>query len=127
MTKADYPQITAEQEFSAVAFAVRLESCLAAGELRREREWSEAIAVGRRSFVERVQEQLGKSGRYRKMDAIEGGWVLREAHEPHGPDSGAKMGVASPKSDSDSGSSRFITAACVGPTLTTDLTTDKFE
>ncbi len=80
-----------------------VESRLAVGELRRERQWSEAIAVGRRSFVERVQEQLGKSGRYRKIEAIDGDWVLREVPAPYGCDSDAKMGAASAKSASDSG------------------------
>lgn len=60
-----------------------VESRLATGALERECEWSEAIAVGRRSFVDGVQEELGTRGRYRKIEPIETGWVLRDAADPY--------------------------------------------
>ncbi len=73
-----------EEQRLAKVYREWVESRLAVGELRRERQWSEAIAVGRRSFVERVQEQLGKSGRYRKIEAIEAiegaGCFVRRLH-----------------------------------------------
>jgi REP-associated tyrosine transposase len=36
-----------------------IEAGLAVGGIERGPQWSEAVAVGRRSFVERVQEDLG--------------------------------------------------------------------
>jgi len=42
-----------------------IESKLRQGSLEREAHWSEAVAVGRRSFVERAQEEIGARARYR--------------------------------------------------------------
>jgi hypothetical protein len=36
-----------------------IDSSLAGGHLERRKEWSEAVAVGRRSFVKRMQEEFG--------------------------------------------------------------------
>jgi hypothetical protein len=46
------------------------ETTLARGRLEREKQWSEAVAVGRRSFVEEVQEKLGARVRYRRVDDV---------------------------------------------------------
>jgi putative transposase len=48
------------------------------GNLQREPQWSEAIAVGRRSFVEQVKEQLGLRARYRRVEQWYGASLLRE-------------------------------------------------
>lgn len=52
---------------------------MARGDLERKRRWSEAVAVGRRSFVEEVQQELGTRARYRHVDDIDGLSVLRES------------------------------------------------
>lgn len=87
----------AEHEL-AEAHAQWVESRLRSGELRREGQWSEAIAVGRRSFVEGVRAQLGIGGIYRKIDAVDGSWVLREAAAPYQCDSTAEIVRFGPKS-----------------------------
>jgi putative transposase len=53
-------------------------SKLASHDRSREPAWSTAIAVGRRSFVERIQRELGPRGRYRRIEEYEGTAVLRE-------------------------------------------------
>jgi putative transposase len=40
--------------------------------------WSEAIAVGRRSFVEKIQVELGHKAMYRDVSAAAGAYTLRE-------------------------------------------------
>ncbi|MGH8865246.1 MAG: hypothetical protein ACREVZ_11490, partial [Burkholderiales bacterium] len=39
---------------------------------RRDKRWSEAIAVGSRAFVETVQRELGISASYREVDGADG-------------------------------------------------------
>ncbi len=56
-----------------------IETALASGHHRREPKWSEAIAVGRRSFVEEVQRNLGAQARYRRIAEQDGASVLRDA------------------------------------------------
>lgn len=55
-----------------------IESKLQQGNLQREPHWSEAVAVGRRSFVERVQEELGARARCRQVEDLYGMSVLRD-------------------------------------------------
>ena len=55
-----------------------IESKLRTGSLDREPTWSEAVAVGRRSFVEGINEELGSRARYRTIHDLEGKSVLRE-------------------------------------------------
>ena len=45
-----------------------IEAALARGDRSREPQWSEALAVGRQSFVERVQRDLGRRGQYRRIE-----------------------------------------------------------
>jgi hypothetical protein len=42
----------------------------------REPQWSEVLAVGRRSFVERVQEELGPRAWYRHVEGVGRGSVM---------------------------------------------------
>lgn len=56
-----------------------IEDTLASGQHARAPQWSEAIAVGRRSFVEGVQQQLGVRARYRQIAETDGTSVLRDA------------------------------------------------
>jgi len=55
--------------------------------LRREPEWTESLAVGERTFMERV---TGSFQRRREFDyaAVTGSadtWTVRDAHSPCGP------------------------------------------
>ena len=61
----------------------------------REPQWSEALAVGRQSFVERVQRDLGTRGQYRRIEPGERMSVLREADAPYTPHFDGEMGCVS--------------------------------
>ena len=67
-----------------------IEAALASGQRSREPKWSEAIAVGRRGFVEEVQRQLRVRARYRQIAEEDGGSVLREADGVYSPISWSK-------------------------------------
>lgn len=61
-----------------------IERALASGQQSRQPQWSQAIAVGRRSFVEEIQRQLGVRVRYRQIAESDGLSVLREAAAVYG-------------------------------------------
>jgi putative transposase len=61
-----------------------IDSKLARRNLEREAYWSEALAVGRRVFVERVRQELQARARYRRGEEVDGASVLREAEEAYG-------------------------------------------
>jgi putative transposase len=48
------------------------------GPLKRRAEWSESVAVGGRSFAERVLRDLGGRARERRVEAFNGVYVVRE-------------------------------------------------
>lgn len=68
-----------------------IDTTLKRGMLEREPQWSEALAVGRRSFVEEVRVQLGHRARYRKVEESNGVSVLREASASYGHYSDAEI------------------------------------
>lgn len=72
-----------------------IDSSLAASHLEREKEWSEALAVGGRCFVEQVQEELGARGRYRRVEEINGLSILRDGEEPYLPRLGGEIAALS--------------------------------
>jgi putative transposase len=78
-----------------------IESTLREGNLKRERQWSQAVAVGRRSFVERVQKELGWRAQYRRVVDVDGGSVLRDGDESYVGHFGAEMVTLGPKSGLD--------------------------
>jgi putative transposase len=55
-----------------------IETALGLGRVEREPMWSEAVAVGRRSFVERVRAELGIRAVHRCVEEIDGAAVLRD-------------------------------------------------
>jgi hypothetical protein len=57
----------------------------------REPQWSEALAVGRRSFVERVQSELGVQALHCCVEEVDGASVPRDPAPPYGQHFGAKM------------------------------------
>src|SRR5262249_10453327 len=72
-----------------------IDATLASGRTEREPQWSEAVAVGRRSFVERVQHELGTRASYRQVAGTDGASVLREPTPPFGPHSNGEMDALS--------------------------------
>jgi putative transposase len=82
-----------------------IESALANGRTEREPQWSEAVAVGRRSFVERVHDELGTRALQRHVESIDGASVLREPSAAYSPHSKCKM--AAPSLISASNSNEF--------------------
>jgi putative transposase len=63
--------------------------------LQREALWSDSIAVGRRSFVEGVRDQLGSRARYRQINDCNGVAVLREAGTNYGVHPGVEIAAPS--------------------------------
>ncbi len=72
-----------------------IESQLARGTPARGLRWSQAVAVGRRSFVERVQEELGARARYRRIEDRDGDSILRDGEGSYRPDFSREMGPLS--------------------------------
>jgi putative transposase len=60
-----------------------IEAALANGRTDREPQWSEAVAVGRRSFVERVRTELGVRALHRCVEELDGALVLRDPYAPY--------------------------------------------
>ena len=75
-----------------------IDAALANGRSGREPQWSESVAVGRRSFVEQVQEELGRRALYRDVEEVHGTSVLRDPPSSYGSDLSSEMAVVSPKS-----------------------------
>lgn len=74
----------AEEELAS-AHEEWVRSKLADRDRAREAEWSSAIAVGSRAYVEQVQRDLGSRGRYRRIEEGNGAAVLRDADGLYAP------------------------------------------
>jgi len=86
------------------------------GRGEREPHWSEAVAVWRRSFVERAREELGTQARSRQVEDVDGASILREGAAPYGPRSGTEMAAVSQNSGSGSHTSCAESRAWSGQT-----------
>ena len=53
--------------------------------LTRQAEWSESVAVGGRSFAEQVLRDLGGGARDRRVEALDGAYVVREPPQAYAP------------------------------------------
>jgi putative transposase len=84
-----------------------IEAALAKSKPAREPQWSEAIAVGRRSFVERVQTELGIRALYRGVEGLDGASVLRDPAPSYGHRFGGEMAPPSSISSSNSNDLRI--------------------
>jgi putative transposase len=76
-------------------------AAVATGRTGREPQWSEAVAVGRRSFVERVQSELGHRALHRCVEELDGVSVLRDPVPPYGPNLSGGMATVSVNSGLD--------------------------
>jgi putative transposase len=63
-----------------------IESMIERRQLARDAVWTEALAVGDRSFVERAAGETRGRSRfvYRSLDGQSDGWSVREADAPYG-------------------------------------------
>ncbi len=59
----------------------------------RDAKWSESIAVGSKSFVEKIKEKLGIRVIGRGVVKTEPGYELKEQLSPYSPNFDGKMGV----------------------------------
>ena len=62
-----------------------VEQALKENRLERDHQWSDAIAVGSRGFVEKIQNQLGIAGKYRKIVDHNEVCLLREPSSSYRP------------------------------------------
>lgn len=67
----------------AAVHAQWIEQAMRADARRRAPEWSEALAVGGRDFVERVVSDLGVRARKQRIDTCEGYSILRDPQTPY--------------------------------------------
>jgi hypothetical protein len=77
-------------------------AAVATGRSGREPHWSEAVAVGRRSFVEGMQAQLGIRALHRCGEEVDGAAVLRDPTPGYGPQFGGEMATLGSHSPLDS-------------------------
>ena len=75
-----------------------IEVALANGRTEREPQWSDAVAVGRRSFVERLQQELGPRALNRQVEGVDDASVLRDPAPPYGPHSRGEIATLRAKS-----------------------------
>jgi REP element-mobilizing transposase RayT len=73
-----------------------IDDALGAGEVERDRTWTESIAAGGRSFVEEVGEKLGQRGFGRGVMETETGHELRERQASYKTNLAAQNGLPSP-------------------------------
>ena len=82
----------------ATVHAQWVEAALRAGTHHRQPEWTESLAVGRREFVEQVEDELGGRARYRQAEAIgDKVHVLREQPPPYGAHFGLEIELLRPE------------------------------
>ena len=75
-----------------------LEIPLQRRELQRQPEWTEALAVGDRLFVERVTQRLEKRRKfdYAEVEGDSEAWSVREVGEPYSPVSTPESAAKAP-------------------------------
>jgi hypothetical protein len=74
-----------------------VEQALLDGAEARDPCWSEAIAVGSKGFVEKIQVELGLKAKYRDVSEAAGAYTLREPATPYRPIFESKNDVLSLK------------------------------
>lgn len=67
-----------------------IEARLMGDKIEREPHWSEAVAVGRWSFVEQLQKDLAVRALHRRIEAVDGASVLRDPAGAYGGISSAE-------------------------------------
>ena len=75
-----------------------VEDYLGDGAKNRQEEWTDSIAVGNRSFIEKVKSLLGLKAKGRKVKAVGKGYYLREEPAPYNALFGAEKEDIGPES-----------------------------
>lgn len=63
-----------------------IETALKAGNHKRERKWSNAVAIGSESYIENIKKNLGVRAIHRETNASDNGFELREDKFPYNVD-----------------------------------------
>ena len=100
-TLIDLAQLSRLSGFAMVADFQRahrrwVEAGLAGEALRRDKCWSEAIAVGSADFVEKMKCELGSLARGRRVDEVQGMYLLREPPTAYSSGFDCKIDVLRP-------------------------------
>lgn len=66
--------------------AILVEETLKADRQRRDRKWSQAIAVGSEGYIDKMKKELGMKVVYRKTNRVNKSFVLRENEFPYNTD-----------------------------------------
>ena len=82
-----------DREQFARDYAAALEEALDRGGLRREPHWTEAIAVGSKEYVTRIEEQIKGRIRTKTTETDDGAWEVHEPVAPYGRDAEVDEGV----------------------------------
>lgn len=61
-----------------------IDDALRSKDLSRKSMWTEAVAVGREAFIDRIQADLGLKATYREKCVESGGFILKEASGTYG-------------------------------------------
>ena len=61
-----------------------IEAVLKPSKIIRESKWTQAIAVGDKSFLEQIKERLGTRAKGRKIQGSEGEYQLRDEQSVYG-------------------------------------------
>ena len=70
-----------------------LEEALTTDRQKREAKWSQAVAVGSESYIEKIKKQLGMKVVHRKASPAGDGFELREADVPYNADFAPESGM----------------------------------
>jgi hypothetical protein len=70
-----------------------VEQALTGNALARDDRWSQAIAIGGKSFVDDVQAALGIEAKHRQVGGAEGTFTLREPERDYEAISGGESGL----------------------------------
>ena len=74
-----------------------LRAAIASGDLHRDEQWTETMAVGSKEYVETVQTALGGYGTHKKTEQRGVDWVLRDSAPVNSRHLGAQNTVIRPQ------------------------------
>jgi len=75
-------EMKSREEFTSF-YTELIDRSIAHGSLKRESQWTEAIAVGSEGYVDRVHAQLGLNSNRTKIIETDEGFILRELPKPY--------------------------------------------
>ena len=78
-------------------YSALVASVLQRNDFNRNRDWCESVAVGRKSFVTGIQQQLKSRGQARNMESVVGTTILKEPSLPYNTVFDAEKGGLRPE------------------------------